>query len=536
MALDSKELMLEKFVAVNKERYPDFSDRLDQVSAKTITFDTIAADPNNPEKGRMSNLGSDIMFIEAEEQTWICASMNGDRVLNFTEDTIFSSLDEIVNSKARGIFKYQDGEEVKVAQLIPTLETDFSNILDISLLDINSTANYRLKKSEITMLDSPQTGYYEALVNGATIHGTYMIVCKNPDMLAVGDWKKGYYGRVLPSDFMSPELVAELVGVPTSKIIYQGQNIWLKFSYKGKTILIAQKPVASNITYSELVTLNLIEGNRVLTIKNINYGVRVPIGNLGATDYNEWEDLLYPMSANDPTGQFWEHFTNDELGVGLNSGNSSRYMGEWNWMKRTDLSMTSVTIRGGNASGITGATSSAQTSGGATRGFRPVLIMEGVSGIDTVTFKQINPKQLIPLRTGVAGTTDAYPIKNVKWKPWSPVPIYFSTTFLGDVYRITSVQTKLDVNVRAPEFITTVLAGSISRILELKLQSDIKPVYPTGYNLKDTIKGVFSIKAIQAYASVPTFTKSVNNLQDTAMGVRSFIVEPSPLPLRPSNS
>jgi len=527
MALDSRELMLEKFVTVNKVRYPDYKDRLDKVNVNSIEFDTIAADPASPITGRVSNLESKSLHIEAEEQSWECALMNSDRVLNFSDTTLYTSLNDIVTTKTRGFYRYKDSDNKKVAvMVIPTEYTSPSDILSVAMLEINSSSNYLIKTREVSITDIISSDIFKILVNGDTIYGELTIVRNDPNKLSAGTWVKGYYGQVLSADFISPEVLTEMVGVPKENIIYQDENLWLKFSYNGKTIYIAQKPTASNLTYDQLSALNLTEGKRLYTIKGDNYYVRVPRG-IPGTEYNEWEDLFYHVSANDPDKLFWEQFTDDELGIGL-SGGTTRSKGEWTWCQQENKAVASVTIRGGN-NGITGNSTSLLNAKSTNRGFRPVLIMEGVNGIELdPAFVMTPPLRLIPLNHAIPGTTDAFPIKSAITQFVTAPPKFTSSAMDGTVISIREIKIRKDEDVHAPIVKDTVISDTILNIRDISFKNVNPAPVMTSTSITTEFQGIYQISAPKFVSPPPVPKASTVDYSHDTMGISMLKVVGAP--------
>lgn len=476
MALDSRELMLEKFVLVNKDRYPEFAERIAQVTVANMTFDTIAKDPSNPLTGRVSNLASEKLTIEAAEQSWECGLLNGPKVLNFTSDILYTSLEEILTNHSRGFFKYQSSEnnEIEVIQILPTTLVIPNEVMNAALLDLNYSSNYVIKSNEITLIEIDDTGInLTFLVDGDTVYGKIKTIKRDPDKLIAGNWVEGYYGQVTPNDLISPEVLTDLLGIDASKIINQENNLWLKFSYNGKTILIAQKPTAKNVSYNELESLNLVIGNRIVTLKDQRYAVRIPKG-LAADDYRELEDLLFHCSENDPRAIFWERFTDTELGVG-----STGIGGEWNWIFKNQGNPSNyIKLGTGLLSEITTSPASSDLS----RGFRPVLILDGVNGVETIVdLIEPIPKRLTPVNDNSFGLTDALPVKTV-----------FTYLVPGPVY-----PTGWDFT----DYVTAI------RQVETSLYRSIDPAIYDGYQINDLIK-------------VPSFPPIFSNI-----GIRNPIFE-----------
>lgn len=183
-----------------------------------------------------------------------------------------------------------------------------------------------------------------------------------PQKLVAGDDQLGYYGIVEAADFISGTDLAAMVGLNAGTVIANtGQ--WLKFAYKGKRLYIAKQPFRNFISGNHLADVNIVSGNRQVNILNRSFAVRlVRGGSVTPGAGSEWNDLLYRVHASDPTGTFWERFTNEELVVGVGNGRTTWCM-EVPTAARVYRGYGSLTEW---ATGGLGSTS-------ATTGWRPVL-------------------------------------------------------------------------------------------------------------------------------------------------------------------
>jgi len=182
----------------------------------------------------------------------------------------------------------------------------------------------------------------------------------NPWLLA-GDDQLGWYGEVSAADFITGDALASLVNLTAGSSINSAHG-WLKFAYKGKTLLTSKRPLRSTISWNDLNARALITGNTVVSINGLQYKVRLFFGNTGL----EWDDLMYRVWENDPTGTFWERYTSVDL-VATNPGSDP---GRDNWCQESAGTGTYRTRGNGGMQGYYDGSAASADSG---RGWRPVL-------------------------------------------------------------------------------------------------------------------------------------------------------------------
>ena len=168
--------------------------------------------------------------------------------------------------------------------------------------------------------------------------GLYFVL-KSLDTLIAGDMEAGFYGEVLSSDFINGEELASTIGLTAGNAVNTTEP-WLKFSWQGKVQYMPKKHIRHNLTWNQLLNVNAIYGDNVITIKGVKYKVRLmssaPLGALGdftsATSqvhYSEWNKLMHPIHERARTGSWYTksnvesdienwniNYTNADLGFG----------------------------------------------------------------------------------------------------------------------------------------------------------------------------------------------------------------------------
>jgi hypothetical protein len=183
-----------------------------------------------------------------------------------------------------------------------------------------------------------------------------------PKELVAGNAQLGYYGVVDATEFITGDELAALVGL-TSGTAIPNTGEWLKFAYKGKILYVAKQPFRNFISGNQLAAANIVNGNRQVTWLERNYLPRLLFGGASTPgNGSEWNDLIYRVHVNDPTGTFWEQFTNEQLVVGVGNGRTT-------WCQ--EVPAGSRVYRG--YASLTEWTTGGLGSATATTGWRPVM-------------------------------------------------------------------------------------------------------------------------------------------------------------------
>ena len=123
-------LFFDKFISYNKERYKDdpvMLAKFEEMTLEDLVFDSI--DQSDPTI-RNAELHSDKYSIHGENQQWNCLPLNSDKVISISSDTVYTSLDDVENTEAEGIYNVSvvspiSGEvEDSIAMAVPSGATD----------------------------------------------------------------------------------------------------------------------------------------------------------------------------------------------------------------------------------------------------------------------------------------------------------------------------------------------------------------------------------------------------------------------------
>lgn len=140
-----------------------------------------------------------------------------------------------------------------------------------------------------------------------------------PTKLIGGNLQAGFYGEVPAKDFITGDELAKRIGLTAGTSQFSNEP-WLKFSYLGKVEFVAKKPFRYNLSWYNISTVNGVYGNRIITIDDLNFKVRLLKGKsegkqddisvtYGAILHNsEWNKLLLPIHKDAPSG--WSYKNN----------------------------------------------------------------------------------------------------------------------------------------------------------------------------------------------------------------------------------
>lgn len=119
----------------------------------------------------------------------------------------------------------------------------------------------------------------------------------------------GFFGEVSVGCLINGNVLASAVGL-SHGVAQNSNEPWLKFILTGKVLYVAKKPLRHSISGDHLISTNLLNGGKTVTIKNKVYKVRVlkgananPAGALQnsydptVTHGSEWNRLMYHISG-----------------------------------------------------------------------------------------------------------------------------------------------------------------------------------------------------------------------------------------------
>lgn len=123
--------------------------------------------------------------------------------------------------------------------------------------------------------------------------------------LIAGDYMAGYYGKV--NGLITGTDLCSNVGLTAVGIIVSGDITWLKFSHNYKTLFVADRPIASSVSWDIIQEKDLVKG-KVVTIGDKIYLCRLMTGgNSNPASYagGEWNDLIVRFTPDD-TDSNWK--------------------------------------------------------------------------------------------------------------------------------------------------------------------------------------------------------------------------------------
>lgn len=153
--------------------------------------------------------------------------------------------------------------------------------------------------------------------------------------LIAGDSNAGYFGVATAAEFTTGDNLASLIGL-TIGTSMNSTTDWLKFSYKGRVLYVAKKPLRVDLSWSDLHQKGAVFGTTIVAIKGRQYKVRLMKGsgtdpyrgvNGGSDDPftvgSEYNDLMYRVCSVNPPSQSlpdFVSFTPTDLGMYSSGG------------------------------------------------------------------------------------------------------------------------------------------------------------------------------------------------------------------------
>ncbi|MCK9529062.1 MAG: hypothetical protein M0R77_00645 [Gammaproteobacteria bacterium] len=98
-----------------------------------------------------------------------------------------------------------------------------------------------------------------------------------------------YRGEHNENNVISYSGISSLVGFNSGTLINNKDSGWLKVTLNNKELYVAKKNVRRNVTLSQLNAANLVTGNRTVTVRGVNYRIRLLTA-------SEWVSLFPPLS------------------------------------------------------------------------------------------------------------------------------------------------------------------------------------------------------------------------------------------------
>ncbi|QEM41735.1 hypothetical protein [Pseudomonas phage vB_PaeM_PS119XW] len=195
-----------------------------------------------------------------------------------------------------------------------------------------------------------------------------------PTELIAGDSSLGYYGIVTAADFIGAEQMNDVHGFSGNpygtRMPDQTDVDWLMFSLNDRKLLVATKTIRHSMAFNQLeAAINSFNTN-TSKVKDIDCKIVYLSGGASGSPANsEWGQLMYRVSANDPTGTFWENLSNEDLGF-VHPSN----LGIWTWTPTNgNTGSPRFKVLRGGPNGVTGWGQNAPSQPNTGYGWRPVL-------------------------------------------------------------------------------------------------------------------------------------------------------------------
>ncbi|MCK9234847.1 MAG: BspA family leucine-rich repeat surface protein [Gammaproteobacteria bacterium] len=226
------------------------------------------------------------------------------------------------------------------------------------------------------------------------------------------DMISGFFGEVENELLITPEdLIEELEfveGLPSNL-----DTSWLKFISDGNIIYTTKKPISISVSRNYLDSLNLINGKRIIQIKDRFYRIRL-LGGVspdyttisGGYDpvmtYNsEWNRLIYPITKANPsypklsqTSGNWEQYEQVDLGLGVGSGSGTITRDVFYYAPTSIYHL----VHRGHTDVTYLSSASVSLTGNNTLGWRPVLELIDEKDIELIIDKAIEENDLEVLK------------------------------------------------------------------------------------------------------------------------------------------
>lgn len=384
MSLPSRQLFLDRFMAYNLIRYkndPEILARLKKLTLDDIVFEGMSEDPRRPE-GMVSNFSVPTDAIQAYTQRWIPVDIKSKHIIPPAEIIPSTSMADIIANNVRGLFSYKETDGTVKLAIVMSYRSDIP-VQDLArevARFLNDKSAYRLLSTDMQINLNASTDAYKVFdIRNETITGEVAVIRLGNGYLRGTPWL-GYYGEWSAQDLISGSMLAQMVGLGTDAIINPDSE-WLKFQLEGRILYVAKRPIRNNVSYSMLRQLSIVNGERVVTIGEDTFKVRLLSGT--DADDSEWNRLMYRVSVNDPTKTLWEEFSDDELGVNVkNKGEIT-----------ISRSLSGDSYYGRGRYGITTIQPVSQATVATSTGWRPVLELVGVENLTTDPLVEVTSVQ-----------------------------------------------------------------------------------------------------------------------------------------------
>lgn len=159
MALDIKQLFLDKFIAFNLDRYSDNADVLPLIQGLTLSDVVIGsvADVNGEAGRKIVSLVSSTRRFTANEQKFTRADYHNPIVSTATNaGSALPDAAALAEVEVPGLYLYMDGAETKLAVVVP-YGTDPADVNTTAIAALVSGCLYTILPASITVTDEVAT-------------------------------------------------------------------------------------------------------------------------------------------------------------------------------------------------------------------------------------------------------------------------------------------------------------------------------------------------------------------------------------------
>jgi len=187
-----------------------------------------------------------------------------------------------------------------------------------------------------------------------------------PTYLSHGDMNAGYFGRY--AGIFTGNQLSSAAGISIGNgLFYSSSNIeWLKFSFEGKIIFLAQKPIRYALSWNDLNNAGCVYGTKHITKDGITYKCRLLRIRDGEPDTGPGREQYLVQKVHNIAGGAWDKLTNSDLYFNQPGGTN----GHFSFAQETAPNNSSHCYSYTSSSG---SSTVAKNDRGAWFGWRPVL-------------------------------------------------------------------------------------------------------------------------------------------------------------------
>jgi hypothetical protein len=263
---------------------------------------------------------------------------------------------------------------------------------NVSAGNLKAGSIYSMRYNGTTLRFRPQPGYYDGSTGNSVqrtdanfiaanirqgvslfgITGTLIPASDDyrgapgPTYLSHGDMNAGYFGRY--AGIFTGNQLSSAAGISIGNgLFYSSSNIeWLKFSFEGKIIFLAQKPIRYALSWNDLNNAGCVYGTKHITKDGITYKCRLLRIRDGEPDTGPGREQYLVQKVHNIAGGAWDKLTNSDLYFNQPGGTN----GHFSFAQETAPNNSSHCYSYTSSSG---SSTVAKNDRGAWFGWRPVL-------------------------------------------------------------------------------------------------------------------------------------------------------------------